>query len=566
VSESESIPLMEVVHELRVLRNTDLRSAISEMNDLLATGQLPQADALIDGVPTKIDAGWWWASTNFEYPNSSVMFNLVADGEPRPTRATEIRLDCAAWERQKARIQRAAQGNGLPPDRDDPNWDHPVKLPDAIRLWFPALAFCLDQVKWASPDHIRDIALRLKNYDHPTRVGARRDRAKRKREQDPNTKIAHEALLDSSDAASDPGLPEPLRDDWVRLLQEWDQWDDAERLVYAFELAAHLIIEKTKPDHPYILEFVPLASDDDLRANYRRVGEARHEGLGPYDFDIRNSSIRSPGGNWLPVRILGGIEVEAKRMLTARLAREARDRAATAAWKAEYAKPMRERQYFRYDEIGDALAKDSESPEIDSAKRDRIVGDLSDWTIRGEFDSSGDSEVVVLSGEPPFFLPLGPVPPGGILADPDGLILKRNACRRYLRNSSLERAPRLLRNWFPEAVSEMQSPEGKKNLPNNGESEPASPVALVTSASAKEDDRSSRGAYRGALDLWMAQKKLPVLRRMGAAAIAREFKAYCDQALPGLVPLLPKRLRSMHGVIDRIIKRRVEVARAQNQL
>jgi len=96
VSQSETIPLMGAVHELRVLRDTDLRSAIREINDLLATGQLPQADALIDGVPTKIGARWWWASTNFEYPNSSVVFNLVADGEPRSIRATEIRLNRSA--------------------------------------------------------------------------------------------------------------------------------------------------------------------------------------------------------------------------------------------------------------------------------------------------------------------------------------------------------------------------------------------------------------------------------------------------------------------------------------
>jgi hypothetical protein len=323
VSQSESIPLTEAVHELRVLRHTDLRSAIREINDLLATGQLPQADALIDGAPTKIDARWWWASTNFEYPNSSVVFNLVADGEPRSIRATEIRLDRGAWERQKARIPAAAQGNGPFPDWDDPDWDHPVKLLDAIRLWSPALAHCLDQVQSASPDDIRAVALRLKSYDHPTTVRTRRDRAKRQREQGPNTKVAWEASLDGLDAAADRALPEPLRDDWARLLQEWDQWADSERLVYAFELAANLIVEKTKPERPYVLEYAWPASDDDLSGDYRRVGEARHEGLGPHDFDIRRSSIRSPGGNWLPARILGGIGVEAKRMRTARLAREA---------------------------------------------------------------------------------------------------------------------------------------------------------------------------------------------------------------------------------------------------
>jgi hypothetical protein len=89
----------------------------------------------------------------------------------------------------------------------------------------------------------------------------------------------------------------------VRLLREWEHWDDAERLVHAFELAAHLVIENTKPRQPYILECAPPASRADLSAEYLRVGEARHEELGPSDFDIRNSSIRSPGGRWLPARV-----------------------------------------------------------------------------------------------------------------------------------------------------------------------------------------------------------------------------------------------------------------------
>jgi hypothetical protein len=359
-------------------------------------------------------------------------------------------LDRCVWERQKARIPAAAQGNGPFPDWNEPAWDHPAKLLDAIRLWAPALARCLDQVKWPYPDDVQATALRLKSYDHPTTVRARRDRAKRQREQGPNTKVTPEESLDGVDAAADRALPEPLRDDWTRLLQEWHQWADSERFVYAFELAAQLIIEKTKPEQPYILEYAPPASDDDLSADYRGVGEARHERLGPYDFDIRDSLIRSPGGNWLPARILGGIQVAAKRMRTARLAREARDRAAVAAWGAECAKPMRERQYFRFGDIADALAKDPESLEINTVKRDRIVDDLSDWTIRGEFDLSGDSEGLVLSGEPPFFLPFGPVAPGGILADPEWLILRREACERYLRKSSLQRAPGLLRDWFPE--------------------------------------------------------------------------------------------------------------------
>jgi hypothetical protein len=83
VPEPHSIPLIEAVHELRMICNTDLRSAIIKIVDMLSTGQLPPADALVDGVPANIDPRWWWAGA-VEYPNSSAAFNLLVDGEPRP--------------------------------------------------------------------------------------------------------------------------------------------------------------------------------------------------------------------------------------------------------------------------------------------------------------------------------------------------------------------------------------------------------------------------------------------------------------------------------------------------
>jgi hypothetical protein len=72
-----------------------------------------------------------------------------------------------------------------------------------------------------------------------------------------------------------------------------------------------------------------------------------------------------------------------------------------------------------------------------------------------------------------------------------------------------------------------------------------------------------RVAYRGPLEAWMAQQELPVLRRMGPAAIAPAFKSHCEEHLPELVPLLPKRLRSMKNVIERIIKRRIDAVRTK---
>jgi hypothetical protein len=66
-----------------------------------------------------------------------------------------------------------------------------------------------------------------------------------------------------------------------------------------------------------------------------------------------------------------------------------------------------------------------------------------------------------------------------------------------------------------------------------------------------------RAAYGGPLEGWMANVPVEQLRRMGLAAIANEFKRHCEEKCPELLPLLPKRLRSMEPLIERIIVRRV---------
>jgi hypothetical protein len=81
----------------------------------------------------------------------------------------------------------------------------------------------------------------------------------------------------------------------------------------------------------------------------------------------------------------------------------------------------------------------------------------------------------------------------------------------------------------------------------------------------KKSAGKQRAAYKAALSAWMAPQQLPILQRMGPAAIARVFKSHCEQHLPKLLPLLPKRPRSMEGVIERIIKRRVEALRTKNR-
>jgi hypothetical protein len=157
-------------------------------------------------------------------------------------------------------------------------------------------------VKWLSSDEIRIIANELqrrrKLYDHPSRM--------RNRGRDRDAGLVSVAASAADHGGDLVGLefPDLLRDDFGRLLREWDQWGDRDRLVCASELAGRLIIEKTRREQPYILKYAPPpAPPAELSADYVLVGEARHDGLGWSDFDLRSSMIRRPGGNWLPVKI-----------------------------------------------------------------------------------------------------------------------------------------------------------------------------------------------------------------------------------------------------------------------
>jgi hypothetical protein len=71
-------------------------------------------------------------------------------------------------------------------------------------------------------------------------------------------------------------------------------------------------------------------------------------------------------------------------------------------------------------------------------------------------------------------VPLASLSPDEILIDPEGLVLRRTACQRYLLNSALERAPRLLRDWFPEAAGAYGKAAPSTSAPSG---EPASPHA-----------------------------------------------------------------------------------------
>jgi hypothetical protein len=92
----ETTTVIEAIHDLRVICDVDLQSAISQMSDLLATGQLPPVRATIDGIATEIEPSWWAAGA-IKYPHNAVVFRLVIDGESKLVRATNLRVDRAAW-------------------------------------------------------------------------------------------------------------------------------------------------------------------------------------------------------------------------------------------------------------------------------------------------------------------------------------------------------------------------------------------------------------------------------------------------------------------------------------
>jgi len=273
------------------------------------------------------------------------------------------------------------------PDWDKPDWDYPLDLLTAIRIWAPAFSRRLDQVKWVSPDEIKRIGhqrRRQDRYGHRLNPRWRRAEAKRQRDQDggkgngpPNQPAAD---------LVDPDIPEVLRGEWTGLLSEWDHLSEADRLVHAFELAGHLIIEMTRRGEPYTLKYG--------RADFRCVSDPCYEAPGPYDFDFRNSSIRNPEGTWLTARIVGCTAAEAERIRAARLARKEQDRATAAAWSARLEKPSRERDLFSVFEIAEHLTRKSVA-EPDVEKRDRVILDLDDRINREEFDLSGESEIVI---------------------------------------------------------------------------------------------------------------------------------------------------------------------------
>ncbi len=101
--------------------------------------------------------------------------------------------------------------------------------------------------------------------------------------------------------------------------------------------------------------------------------------------------------------------------------------------------------------------------------------------------------------------------------------------------------------------------------------EPAAVQLAETPEDGKASERAKpksrqRAEYKGPLAEWMARKNVQLWERMTPETIANDFKVYCKAERCDLLPLFPKRLRSMGPVIEGIIEdQRARAARQKGQ-
>jgi hypothetical protein len=103
--------------------------------------------------------------------------------------------------------------------------------------------------------------------------------------------------------------------------------------------------------------------------------------------------------------------------------------------------------------------------------------------------------------------------------------------------------------------------ELKSVFPKTTDSEPAAdrpdPQAIeVAAAPTRAAPVRRRGEYQGEFDAWLARKPLPELKERDPLKVVKEFRQYCIQKLPNIVPLLPQRDRGMKWVIEQHLRRR----------
>ena len=242
------------------------------------------------------------------------------------------------------------------------------------------------------------------------------------------------------------------------------------------------------------------------------------------------------------------------------------------------------RRWLSFEEIADWCAREPGSVRRTEGLRAQAYADLRDAMLAGEFGHGAGSRVLYFHPDPGAIEERLRLAPAGLRtwldfygAD-DPLITTQILSRCWLPHD-------LCRQWFerqglvwpsafdPATLRRAPTASAKRSLTTRfaatrekwsiaDQEERSGSLHADTSPPEKPPNAGKqRAAYRAALSAWMAPQQLPHLQRMGPAAISLEFKSHCERHSPGIVPLLPKRLRSMEGVIERIIKRRVEALR-----
>lgn len=140
--------------------------------------------------------------------------------------------------------------------------------------------------------------------------------------------------------------------------------------------------------------------------------------------------------------------------------------------------------------------------------------------------------------------------------DADGYIAIPENVATQIRHPSLQYVGR----ERPKKPEELQTAVAVSSAASSTTHAKASGGDETTGVTLDKPNSTQRGAYRGALEAWMAPQPLNTLQRMGSAAIAREFEDYCERERPEVLLTLPKRLRSIEPAIARITARRVAAA------
>jgi hypothetical protein len=138
------------------------------------------------------------------------------------------------------------------------------------------------------------------------------------------------------------------------------------------------------------------------------------------------------------------------------------------------------RELFICGQLAAGLARLPGRLEFEEAEAYRILHQITVWYARGEFAAD---EVLVIFGEPPQLRPLREIEEQGAKVSTfewrEGIMLTRVACKRYLERSTLQGAPRFIRERF--------------SIPTSGDLQGAADVTKLTEVNISAASPRKRG-------------------------------------------------------------------------